>query len=98
MSDRRANRFAKVAKARAKDPTGHVPERGTTAKRTDPVRITVDLDPADYRRMHRLVNQLADRLDVPRLPHSKMWRALLEHAVEDPAVVDDLERRIRNAD
>ncbi|MEV0237518.1 hypothetical protein [Nonomuraea sp. NPDC050786] len=98
MTDRRTNRFARVAAARRKDEAGQVPERGTTAKRTDPVRITVDLDPADYRAMNRLVAEVGDELDVPRLPHSKMWRALLEYAAETPEMVGELARRIRDAD
>jgi len=91
-----AARFAAAGRSRRKDAeTGEAPVRGVTARRTKPVRITVDLQPPDYRSMKRLVDELAEATDIPTLPHSVMWRALLQRAAEDPALVADLAERIR---
>jgi hypothetical protein len=91
-----ADRFRAAAASRRRDAeTGQAPERGTTARRTKPVRITVDLTPEDYRTMRRLVAELADRADVPTLAHSVMWRELLRLADSDPEVFDAIAARIR---
>lgn len=93
-----ADRFAAAGRSRRKDAeTGAAPVRGVTARRTKPVRITIDLQPPDYRSMKRLVDELAEATDVPTLAHSVMWRALLQRAAEDPALVADLAERIRAA-
>jgi hypothetical protein len=73
-----ADRFKAAAASRRKDETGKAPAgRGATAQRTKPVRITVDLDPADYLRMRQLVGEMATRTGIPTLAHSVMWRAVL---------------------
>src|SRR5690606_4830908 len=83
-----AARFAAAGRSRRKDAeTGEAPVRGVTARRTKPVRITVDLQPPDYRSMKRLVDELAEATDIPTLPHSVMWRALPQRAAGDPALV-----------
>ncbi len=89
-------RFRAAAASRRRDAeTGQTPERGTTARRTKPVRITVDLTPEDYRTMRRIVDDLAVRADIPTLAHSVMWRALLRRLDDDPAMIVDLAARIR---
>lgn len=91
-------RFAAAGRSRRKDAeTGQAPVRGVTARRTKPVRITVDLEPADYRLMKRVVDELADAADIPTLPHSVMWRALLHRASDDPALMAELAAHIRAA-
>lgn len=90
-----ADRFKRAAASRRKDDTGQAPERGLTARRTKPVRITVDLTPEDYRQMRRLVVELAEQTDIPTLPHSQMWRALLHRAADDPELLADIAHRIR---
>lgn len=91
-----ADRFKRAASSRRKDETtGQAPERGTTARRTKPVRITIDLTPEDYGQMRRLVAELAETTDIPTLPHSHMWRALLRRAADDPELVADVAARIR---
>lgn len=91
-----ADRFRKAAESRRRDAeTGQTPERGATARRTRPVRITIDLTPEDYRTMRRAVAELGDRADVPTLAHSVMWRALLARLDDDPALLADLAERIR---
>jgi hypothetical protein len=90
------DRFTSAGRSRRKDAeTGQAPAPGATARRTKPVRITVDLDPVDYRAMRRLVDELADRADVPTLAHSAMWRVLLRQAAADPARWDELAAQIR---
>ncbi|WP_067807836.1 hypothetical protein [Actinomadura formosensis] len=90
------DRFAAAGRSRRKDAeTGQAPTPGATARRTKPVRITVDLDPADYRAMRQLVDELAERTDTPTLPHSVMWRALLRQAAADPARREELAAQIR---
>lgn len=91
-----ADRFKRVGASRRKDAeTGQAAERGATARRTKPVRITIDLTPEDYRQMRRLVDDLAWRTDTPTLPHSRMWRALLHRAAEDPGLLDQVAEQIR---
>jgi len=92
------DRFRAVGASRRRDETGQAPQRGTTARRTRPVRITVDLDPADYRTMRRVVGELADATDIPALPHSRMWRAMLAEVAEDPALMEAVAARIRGQD
>lgn len=81
-----ADRFAAAGASRRRDAdTGKAPERGRTARRTKPVRITLDLTPEDYRTMRALVDELAAAADIPTLAHSVMWRALLNRAAGIPA-------------
>jgi len=89
------DRFKAAASSRRRDAdTGQAPERGKTAKRSKPVRITVDLDPSDYRQMKRLVDTLADSTDIPTLAHSVMWRALLHLAANDEQLLDRVAEQI----
>ena len=64
---------------------------GQTAVRTKPVRITVDLDPADYTALNRWIESAAIAIDpdaVPfrRLSQSAAVRAMIDAAVKDTAV------------
>jgi hypothetical protein len=91
-----ADRFKTAAGSRRKDAeTGQAPERGKTARRTKPVRITVDLTPEDYRRMRHVVGELAADTDIPTLAHSVMWRALLRQLDSDPELFEAIAARIR---
>lgn len=89
------DRFASAGRSRRKDEHGQAPTPGATAKRSKPVRITLDLDPVDYRAMRRLVDELAERTDVPTLPHVVMWRALFHLVADDPGRWDELAAQIR---
>ena len=91
-------RFLSAGRSRAKDEAGAAPARGTTARRTKPVRVTIDLAPEDYRTMRRLVDELAEQTDIPALAHSRMWRALLACAADDPDLLVSLAARIRAED
>jgi phosphoribosylformimino-5-aminoimidazole carboxamide ribonucleotide (ProFAR) isomerase len=68
--------------------------------RTKPVRITVDLAPADYQALNRWVAKAAIELDQPmsRLSQAQVIRALIRAAAADgvvSGVVLDLLRRER---
>ncbi|MBG0819123.1 hypothetical protein [Planomonospora sp. ID82291] len=92
-----ADRFKQAATSRRKDEaTGQAPQRGTTARRTKPVRITIDLAPEDYRQMRRLVGELAEETDIPTLPHSRMWRAMLAEVADDPRLLARVAERIQD--
>lgn len=98
MSGRSASspdRFRRAAGSRRKDETGREPVRGETARRTKPVRITIDLEPADYQTMRATVADLAGRTDIPTLAHSVMWRVLLRRAARDPELLAELAETIR---
>lgn len=89
------SKFKTAAGSRRKDAeTGQAPERGATARRTKPVRITVDLTPEDYRLMRNVVGELAARTDIPTLAHSVMWRELLRLTESDPEVFEAIAARI----
>ncbi|MET8146366.1 hypothetical protein ABZU32_39170 [Sphaerisporangium sp. NPDC005288] len=91
-----AGRFKAVAGARLKDAeTGQTPERGTSARRTKPIRITIDLTPEDYQRMKDAVAELARVTDIPTLAHSRMWRALLHQIQDDPDLLAEVAAQIK---
>lgn len=104
----RENRFAKPVESRGTRKTA-VPEpteepkkakkkRGESARRTDPVRVTVDLDPPAYSQMRRVLLDVAEEADRPTLTAAAMWRALLEEASADPALLTRVAKRISAAD
>jgi hypothetical protein len=63
-------------------------DRGSTAIRTKPVRVTLDLDPADYAALNRWVGSAAVAVDpdFPRLPLARALRAMIRATVKDTAV------------
>ncbi|WP_017578554.1 hypothetical protein [Nocardiopsis kunsanensis] len=107
----RANRFQKAAESRGtrktapekvdqepKKATRKKTKRGESARRTDPVRVTVDLDPPAYSQMRRVLLDVAEEADRPTLTAAAMWRALLEEASADPALLARVAKRIGAAD
>lgn len=83
---------SRSARAAAEEPK---PPRGATAKKTDPVRITIDLDPIDYRTMKRAVLDLGELADNPTATHSAMWRALLAEVSQDQELAARVAQRMR---
>ncbi|WP_073381433.1 hypothetical protein [Nocardiopsis flavescens] len=59
------------------------------------MRISVDLDRADYRLMRRLVLELGEAADRPALTHSSVWRALLAELGENDVLAERIARRLR---
>lgn len=99
-----ASRFAKAASARrtttpqsTSDEPAPRPERGRTAVRSKPLRTTVDLSPADHRRLRRIADRLAEDLDVPEVPRRTVWLALLAELDTDEALYERVRDRIRAA-
>ncbi|MFC4564438.1 hypothetical protein ACFO4E_21465 [Nocardiopsis mangrovi] len=60
------------------------------AQGTDSIRITVDLTRQDYQRMKKVVDDLARLSDIPTLPHSQMWRAVLRRLDRSPRLRAEL--------
>lgn len=91
------NPFAPAVTSRAPAPAGAAgaKPRGATAKKSSPVRVTIDLDPADYARMRNAVLGVGVQADRPTLPHSAMWRALLAELVDDPKLAARVADRVR---
>lgn len=58
---------------------------GATAMRSKPVRITVDLAPPLYRQFKRWTDDVAEEIDVAKLPLADVVRAFIR-ACEDPVV------------
>ncbi|MFJ9558371.1 hypothetical protein ACIRPH_31575 [Nocardiopsis sp. NPDC101807] len=99
-----AGRFAKTATSRrttaagaGADPVKAPSKIGRTAERTEKFRTTVDLDPADHRRLRRIANRLAEDLDVAEVPRRAVWLALLAELDDDAALYDRVLDRIREA-
>lgn len=95
-----ASRFAKAAASRrAPAPAVTEPaptlERGRTAVRSKPLRTTVDLSPADHRRLRQIADRLAEDLDVPEVPRRSVWLALLAELDADEALYQRVLARIR---
>lgn len=97
-----ADRFKKAASSRRAAPAQAAPEeaqprpeRGRTAVRSKPLRTTVDLSPADHRRLRRIADRLAEDLDVPEVPRRTVWLALLSELDADEALYKRVRDRIR---
>ncbi|MGW8558151.1 hypothetical protein [Streptomyces tubercidicus] len=59
--------------------------------RTDPIRVTLDLSPADHRALKRWCNSAAVELDLSQVPLAPVLRILGKELVDDP----DLAARVR---
>ncbi len=94
-----SDRFAKAASSRRKKTeTEAPPERGRTAVRSKPYRTTVDLSPADHRRLRRLADKLADDLDTGEIPRRSIWLALLAELDDDDALYERVRDRIAESE
>jgi hypothetical protein len=83
-TDREARREARRKAAHRRAEPDAAPA-GETALRSKPVRITVDLAPELYRRLTRWTGEVAEEIDVAKLPLADVVRAFIR-ASEDPAV------------
>lgn len=68
--------------------------RPSTAPRTKPVRITVDLSPLAYRDLNRWCRQAAEDLDVAKVNTAAVVRTLLGMLDDDQALAGRVRDRI----
>lgn len=99
-----ADRFKKAASSRRAASAQAVPEeapprpeRGRTAVRSKPLRTTVDLSPADHRRLRRIADRLAEDLDMPEVPRRAVWLALLAELDTDEALYERVRERVQES-
>lgn len=94
-----ADRFAKTAASRRAVPTSTgeaaPPKIGKTAQRTEKLRTTVDLTPADHRRLRRIADRLAEDLDLVEVPRRTVWLALLAEIDSDETLYAKVLDRIK---
>ncbi|MET9713344.1 hypothetical protein [Nocardiopsis alba] len=94
-----ATRFAKTATSRRSTTTSSgetvSPKIGKTGQRTEKLRTTVDLSPADHRRLRRIADRLADDLDLVEVPRRAVWLALLAEVDADEGLYEKVLGRIK---
>jgi len=61
-----------------------------SSARAKPVRLSVDLSPELYRSFTQLSRDLADQVDVARVPHVAIIRALVCRVVNDPHLQEQI--------
>lgn len=95
MAAKKVDRSAQFRRAahRRTDP-GAAPA-GTTAVRSKPVRITVDLAPDLYKQLTRWAAETALEVDRPRLPQAEVIRACIRALTDDPDVREAVLRELR---
>jgi hypothetical protein len=71
----RRQRMARAATART-DPAAEPP--GASAIRSKPVRVTIDLTPAQYRRLNAWIAETAEDIDVVKLAQADVVRAFVQ--------------------
>ncbi|MEU2149290.1 hypothetical protein ABZ741_33960 [Streptomyces globisporus] len=80
-SKEREERMARAAAGRRRPPANGdgVPEKRAAVKRTKPVRLTVDLQPAAHRRLKGWAMSVAAvELDVADVPAAEVVRSLID--------------------
>lgn len=59
---------------------------GAGAPRTDPVRVTSALEPQTYRTLKEFCQDSESALDLARVPHAVVIRALIDRLGTDPTL------------
>jgi hypothetical protein len=80
MTDQRIDRKARMAAAAAARTTPNAPPAGSTAIRTKPYRVTLDLAPDDYTELNRWLASaglLVDPSDPRRISLARALRAAI---------------------
>ncbi|HEY5985264.1 MAG TPA: hypothetical protein VIV12_02610 [Streptosporangiaceae bacterium] len=95
MTSAREQRKAQMAAAAASRAEPHARPTGTTAIRSKPVRITLDLSPELYRQLTRWTGAAAIALGVPRVALADAMRAMIRVTMENPAETIEQLRRDR---
>jgi hypothetical protein len=95
MTTQREQRKAQMAAAAARRSEPGARPPGTTAIRSKPVRITLDLNPELYRQLTGWADSAAIELDVPRVPLADAVRAMIRVTIDNPDEVLERLRRDR---
>jgi hypothetical protein len=95
VTAQREQRKAQMAAAAARRSEPGAPPSGTTAIRSKPVRITLDLSPELYRQLTQWADAAAIELDVPRVALADAMRAMIRVTTESPGEVLEQLRRDR---
>lgn len=74
------------------EPRGAAPRKAEV--RTRPVRITVDLEPLDHRRLQGLRRDLEERTGLASVAAAEIMRALLEELEDSAHLLDAVAGRI----
>ena len=93
MTSQREQRKAQMAAAAARRAVPDARPPGSTAIRSKPVRITLDLSPELYRQLTAWTDSAAVTLDVPRVSLADAVRAMIRVAADNP---DDVIDRLRS--
>jgi hypothetical protein len=95
MTTQRQQRKAQMTAAATRRSTADAGPAGTTAIRSKPVRITLDLSPELYRQLTQWADSAAVTLDVPRVALADAMRAMIRVTTENPDQVLERLRRDR---
>jgi hypothetical protein len=96
MTSQRERRKAQMTAAATRRTRPGAAPAGTTAIRSKPVRITLDLSPELYRELTEWAHAAAIELGVPRLALAEAVRAMIRVTTERPGAVLERLRRDRN--
>ncbi len=95
MTAQREQRKAQMTAAATRRSEPNARPAGSTAIRSKPVRITLDLSPELYRQLTQWADSAAVTLDVPRVPLADVMRAMIRVTTENPDEVLERLRRDR---
>lgn len=93
--NRLADRIAAAGTPPEERQPGPAPARET---RTKAVRITVDLDPLDHRRMQELRRRLEETTGLASVPAAEIVRVLLEELAVNGNLLESVRLRILERD
>lgn len=70
---------------------------GSTAERTKPIRVTLDLRPTVHRRLKRWAATAAVTADLPVVPLAVVLRVLSDELLADEQLAERVLKRLRDA-
>lgn len=85
---------AKTARIRTAHAEGNPATPASTRVRTTPVRVTVDLAPAEHAALVQWCAQTALDLGRPRVPNQAVLRVLVERLTRDPALAEEIRQQL----
>lgn len=94
MSSRAEQLRAKTQKIRAAQAEGNPAAPASAQVRTSPVRVTVDLPPAEHAALVRWCAEAAAETGRPRVSNQAVLRALVHRLSADPALAEQIRQDI----